>query len=100
MNATELIQQLKALPATEQADFERLFRQMREESSAGPPGSGQGAPIPPWPDFTLRLQRIYGDRVLADSESVISYGRGQRSTSKRRVRRGLKTGSNSRSLRR
>jgi hypothetical protein len=32
MSAIELIEQLKALPADEQADFARLFRQMQEQS--------------------------------------------------------------------
>jgi len=31
---------------------------------------------PRWPDFGALLKRIYGDKVVADSEAVISYARG------------------------
>jgi hypothetical protein len=78
MSATELIEQLKALPPREQADFARLFRQMQEQSSGPGRTSAERAPAAQWPDFTARLCRIYGDRVVADSEAVISYGRGER----------------------
>jgi hypothetical protein len=78
MSAIELIEQLKALPAHEQADFARLFRHLQEQSPGAAPGGVQKAASRRWPDFTLRLQRIYGRRVVADSETVISYGRGER----------------------
>ena len=29
-----------------------------------------------WPDFGVRLRRIYGNKVAADSEGVLSYARG------------------------
>jgi hypothetical protein len=60
MSAIELIEQLKALPAHEQADFAQLFRQMQEQSPGTPRGSGQNATSPQWPDFTSRLRRIWG----------------------------------------
>jgi hypothetical protein len=78
MSATELIEQLKALPAHEQADFAQLFRRMQEQSPGASGGSGQDVTSGQWPDFTSRLRRIYGGRVVADSEAVISYGRGER----------------------
>ncbi len=78
MSVIELIEQLKALPAHEQADFAQLFRQMQEHSAGAPGDSGQNAASRQWPDFTLRLRRIYGGRVVADSETVIPYGRGER----------------------
>jgi hypothetical protein len=38
----------------------------------GASASGSGN----WPDFGARLKRIYGDKVVAESEAVISYVRG------------------------
>jgi len=43
VSAIELIEQLKALPAHEQADFAQLFRRMQEQSPGTPGGSGQNA---------------------------------------------------------
>jgi hypothetical protein len=76
MSATELIEQLKALSAQEREAFARLFRELEKPivdtagNGASSPGSGN------WPDFDARLKRIYGNKVVADSEAVISYARG------------------------
>ena len=78
MSATELIEQLKALSAKERDAFERLFREL-ERPTVQTAGNGNGASAPgsgKWPDFGARLKRIYGDKVVADSEAVISYARG------------------------
>jgi len=77
MSAVEIIKLLNALPASEREEFTRLFREMekpavsREGDKNGASGSGN------WPDFGARLKRIYGDKVAADSEAVISYARGE-----------------------
>ena len=45
----------------------------------GRAGNGSGASAVDsgnWPDFGARLKRIYGNKVVADSEAVISYARG------------------------
>lgn len=80
MSAIELIEQLKALPPQEQADFERLFRQMRGQSLACGEESREPTSRSPreWPDFTARLRRLYGQQVVPGSEEVVSYGRGER----------------------
>lgn len=76
MSATELIEQLKALSAKEREAFARLFHELQKPAgpAAGngntPPGSAN------WPDFGARLKHIYGNKVVADSEAVISYARG------------------------
>lgn len=78
MSATELIEQLKALSAKEREAFARLFREL-EQPTVQTAGSGNGASAPGsgnWPDFGARLKRIYGNKVVADSEAVISYARG------------------------
>jgi len=77
MSATELIEQLKELPAREREAFARLFLEL--EKPTGPnAGNGKDAPNSGnWPDFGTRLKRIYGSKVVADSEAVISYGRGE-----------------------
>ncbi len=76
MSATELIEQLKALSAKEQETFVRLFQKLEIPASPltgnGESASGSGN----WPDFGARLKRIYGNKVIADSEAVISYARG------------------------
>jgi hypothetical protein len=76
MSATELIEQLKALSAKEREAFSRLFHQLEKPtgSSVGNGNSVLGSGN--WPDFGARLKRIYGNRVIADSEAVISYARG------------------------
>lgn len=76
MSATELIEQLKALPAWEREAFARLFREL-EKPTVQTVGNGASAPgSANRPDFGTRLKRIYVDKVVADSESVISYARG------------------------
>jgi len=76
MSATELIERLRALSAWEQEVFARLFRELEKPTSPaagnGDAASGSGN----WPDFGARLKRIYGNKVVADSEAVISYARG------------------------
>ncbi len=47
MSAIELIEQLKALPAHEQADFAELFRQMQKQGPGAPSGSGQNVTLGP-----------------------------------------------------
>ena len=76
MSTTELIEQLKALPASEREAFARLFHEV-EKSTVPAPCHGNGAPgAGHWPDFGARHKRIYGNKVVADSESVISLARG------------------------
>lgn len=80
MSTTDLIEQLKALSASEREAFARLFHELEtgtipaagDAKGNGASGSGN------WPDFGARLKRIYGDKVAADSEAVISYARGDR----------------------
>jgi hypothetical protein len=76
MSASELIEQLKALSPREREAFARLFHEL--ETPTGPAGgNGNGASSSGnWPDFGARLKRIYGNKVVADSEAVISYARG------------------------
>ena len=78
MSATELIEQFKALSARDREAFARFFHEL--ETPTGPAtGNGNGASASGfgnWPDFGARLKRIYGNKVVADSEAVISYGRG------------------------
>ena len=73
MSATELLEKVKALPPTEQAAFAHLFHAL------------QANPVPVatpkpqrWPDFAERLNRIYGDKVTSDSQSLVDEGRGDR----------------------
>jgi hypothetical protein len=78
MSTTELIEQLKALSASEREAFARLFHEL-EKPTVPAEGNGNGAPasgLGNWPDFGARLKRIYGNKVVADSEAVISYARG------------------------
>ncbi len=76
MSASELIEQWKALPPKEREAFARLLRQL-EKAAAPAAGDGNGGPgSASWPDFGARLKRIYGNKVTADSQSVISYARG------------------------
>jgi hypothetical protein len=68
---------LKALPAREREAFSRLFRNL-ETPAVPADGNGKGVSgSGNWPDFGARLKRIYGDKVAADSEAVISYARGE-----------------------
>lgn len=73
MSATELIQQVAALPPQERTLFEQLFHAM--EKAARAPGLPSQ---PPWPEFGERLRGIYGNKVAPDSQSVIDDGRGDR----------------------
>ena len=76
MSVTELIEQLKALSAREREAFARLFHEMETPTVPGA-GNGNGAAgSGNWPDFGARLKRIYGNKVVADSEAVISDARG------------------------
>lgn len=75
MSATELIEQLKALPATERETFVRLLHQL-ETSNVPAADNGNSTSTDNWPDFGARLKRIYGNKVVADSNAVISYARG------------------------
>jgi hypothetical protein len=76
MSASELIKQLKALSARERKAFARLFHELEEPSSPVTGKSDGASNSGNWPDFGARLKRIYGNKVVADSEAVISYGRG------------------------
>ena len=70
MSAAELIRKMAELPPHERTLLEQLFRAMQ---------SGQRPPVAAaWPDFGQRLLRIYGDKVAADSQSIIDEGRGDR----------------------
>ncbi len=78
MSATELIEQLKALPAKEREAFFRLFCEL-EKRTVSVSANGNDASVSSprnWPDFGARLRRIFGDKVVADSEAAISYARG------------------------
>jgi hypothetical protein len=72
-----VVEQLKALPATEWDAFSRLFRSLE---AAAVPAEGNGKSVSVsgnWSDFGARLKRIYGDKITAESEAVISYARGE-----------------------
>jgi hypothetical protein len=71
MSATELIQQVSALPPREKILFEELFQAMKQESPPTIPASP-----PHWPDFASRLKTIYGNTIAPDSQPIISEGRG------------------------
>lgn len=77
MSATELIEKVKALPAAEQEAFARLFRQLAKRGVPVVRNAGNQAPKTTRPDFGARLKRIYGEKVVADSEVVVSYARGE-----------------------
>ena len=73
MSATELIKQVAALPPQERTLFEQLFQAMeKSRDSTGPPRQRN------WPDFAERLRRIYGNKFVPDSQSIIDEGRGDR----------------------
>jgi hypothetical protein len=68
---------LKALPAGEREAFTRLLRELETPTI---PAEGDGHCLSGsgnWPDFGARLRRIYGEKVAAESETVISYARGE-----------------------
>lgn len=59
MSATELLEQLMALPPQEQAAFARQFEQWQAHNGAeAPPAKVQ------WPDARGRQQRIFGEKVI------------------------------------
>jgi hypothetical protein len=72
MSATELIQQVAALPQRERTLFDQLFQAMKNGNRPPDPGSP-----PQWPNFEDRLRDIYGDRVAPDSQQIIDEGRGE-----------------------
>jgi hypothetical protein len=74
MSATDILNELKNLPAGEQAAFDRLFRQWQSASTFARPLQKAGM----WPDFLTRLRRIYGNKITGDSQSLISELRGDR----------------------
>jgi len=76
MSATELIEQLKALPATEREAFARLFQELERPAIATGGNGHEPSATGNWADFGARLKRIYGNKVVTDSEAVISYARG------------------------
>jgi len=78
MSATELIEQLKALPAREREAFARLFYEFEKPAVqvGGNVNDASASGYSNWPDFGARLRRIYGSKVVVDSEAVISYARG------------------------
>lgn len=73
MSATELIRQVASLPPQEKARFLELVHALENGAPPSTPVNGQQ-----WPDFTQRLNRIYGDKVASDSQSIIDDGRGDR----------------------
>ncbi len=80
MSAIELIEQWKALSAEEQKAFARLFGELvaLKAPAAGKGDGASGSGSGNWPDFGARLKRIYADKVVADSQAVLSYARGER----------------------
>ena len=76
MSASELIQQWKALPATERDAFSRLFQELKTLTPQAETCSEASAGAGNWPDFGDRLKRIYGNRVVADSDEASSHARG------------------------
>ena len=74
MSATDILEQLKALPPAEQAAFDQLLRQW--QSAHASPKSAPRARQ--WPDFLARLRSIYGTKTTGDSQSLISELRGDR----------------------
>jgi hypothetical protein len=69
MSATELLDQMKALPANEQAAFARLFHQweMKGNGSAIQTADAVAASTVQWPDLETRRRRILGRRVLPEN---------------------------------
>ena len=76
MSASELIKKVKALPAREREAFARLFRRLQKRIVPAVRNGNGVSRSANWPDFGARLKRIYGDKVAADSEGVVSYARG------------------------
>ncbi len=62
MSATELLEQVKALPPAEQRKFfERVHRLEDEVTVATPTRKPRRVR---WPDMAARRRRIFGDKVL------------------------------------
>ena len=59
MSATELLEELKALPHEEQAAFASQFHRWEAERPVGTPGRRVQ-----WPDPCVRHRRIFGEAVL------------------------------------
>ncbi len=74
MGATAILEQLKNLPPTEQAAFNKLFRQWQSAPTSPKPAQRARQ----WPDFLARLRNIYGNKITSDSQSLISELRGDR----------------------
>lgn len=60
MSAAELLEQVKALPASELRNFLRAVLSM----GAVPPAPAGVAKRVRWPDIEARARRIFGDRVV------------------------------------
>jgi hypothetical protein len=73
MSATDLIQQVAALPQAERVLFEQLFQAMKNGSHV--PGIASRSN---WPEFGERLRGIYGDKIAPDSRNIVDEGRGDR----------------------
>lgn len=61
MSATELLKQVKALPATERQKFMLAVLTLEEETPMH--SNGQKRTVK-WPDVEVRARRIFGDRTL------------------------------------
>lgn len=61
MSATELLEQVRALPARERRKFVSAVLALNERS---PMASGQKAGRVRWPNVETRARRIFGSRVL------------------------------------
>ena len=61
MSATELLKQVKALPAREREKF--LLAVLNLDEDAGGRSKGRKKPVR-WPDVEARAKRIFGNRVL------------------------------------
>ena len=73
MSATDLIRQVAALPLQERALFIELMHALENGAQNYTVIDDQR-----WPDFTLRLHQIYGDKAASDSQTTIDEGRGDR----------------------
>lgn len=71
MSAKELIQQVIAMTPQEKDSFLGMLRDLEHEpETRSRPRNGQK-----WPDFSQRLQEIYGDKIVPDSQLLIDEGR-------------------------
>jgi hypothetical protein len=60
----------------EREAFARLFHELETPTVPGAGRANGASGAGNWPDFGARLKRIYGDKVVPESEAVISYARG------------------------